>query len=90
MDKINVTDLGEIFDALKELTEDQKAEEAKRQRIERFTGFFSRVNSAFTFRPVTVTVESSPIKAPAWSGASDVHFNANEICLLYTSPSPRD
>jgi len=87
MDKINVTDLGEIFDALKELTEDQKAEEAKRQRIERFTGFFSRVNSAFTFRPVTVTVESSPIKAPAWSGASDVHFNANEIGELDTAES---
>jgi uncharacterized protein YegL len=87
MDKINITDLGEIFDALKELTEDQKAEEAKRQRIERFTGFFSRVNSAFTFRPVTVTVESSPIKAPAWSGASDVHFNANEIGELDTAES---
>jgi len=87
MDKINVTDLGEIFDALKELTEDQKAQEAKRQRIERFTGFFSRVNSAFTFRPVTVKVESASIKAPAWSGASDVYFNANEIGELDTPES---
>ena len=87
MDKINVTDLGEIFESLKELTQDQKALEAKRQRIERFTGFFSRVNSAFTFRPVTVTVEASPIKAPAWSGASDVHFNANEIGELDTPES---
>lgn len=87
MDKINVTDLGKIFDSLIEVTEDQKAQEAKRQRIERFTGFFSRVNSAFTFRPVTVKVENASIKAPAWSGASDVYFNANEIGELDTPES---
>jgi len=55
-----------------------KAEETK-QRLERFTQFFGRVNSAFTFRKVTVTVENSAMEAPAWSGASTVTFNSRVI-----------
>lgn len=54
-------------------------DELKRQRIERFTQFFGRVNSAFTFRKVTVKVEHSPLGAPAWSGASEVTFNSRLI-----------
>lgn len=53
--------------------------ELKRQRLERFTQFFGRVNSAFTFRKVTVKVEDSPLEAPAWSGASQVTFNSRLI-----------
>lgn len=53
----------------------RKAEE-KRQRLERFTQFFGRVNSAFTFRKVTVSVVESTMQAPAWSGASTVTFNS--------------
>lgn len=56
-----------------------KLAEEKRQRIERFTQFFGRVNSAFTFRKVTVTVENSSMGAPAWSGASNVVFNSRQI-----------
>jgi len=87
MSEINITDLGKIFEELQEISEEQKELEAKRQRIERFTGFFSRVNSAFSFRPVTVKVETSPVKAPAWSGASEVFFNSNEIGDLDTPES---
>ena len=54
-------------------------DELKRQRIERFTQFFGRVNSAFTFRKVTVKVEHSSLGAPAWSGASEVTFNSRLI-----------
>ena len=55
--------------------EEQKAQEQIRQeRLQRFTQFMGRVNSAFTFRKVTVKVENSPIEAPAYSGASQVTF----------------
>jgi uncharacterized protein YegL len=53
--------------------------ELKRQRLERFVQFFGRVNSAFTFRKVSVKVEDSPLGAPAWSGASEVTFNSRLI-----------
>ena len=56
-----------------------KKEEETKQRLERFTQFFGRVNSAFTFRKVIVSVENSTMKAPAWSGASTVTFNSNVI-----------
>ena len=49
--------------------------ELKRQRVERFSQFFGRVNSAFTLRKVQVKVEHSDINAPAWSGSSQVVFN---------------
>jgi uncharacterized protein YegL len=54
-------------------------EEEKKQRLERFTQFFGRVNSAFTFRKVIVNVENSTMEAPAWSGASTVTFNSRVI-----------
>jgi len=54
-------------------------EERNRARIERLTRYFSRVNSALTFREIKVTVESSSINAPAWSGASDVTLNSRLI-----------
>jgi uncharacterized protein YegL len=68
--------LGETRESLR--SQAIKAEE-KKQRLERFTQFFGRVNSAFTFRKVVVTVENSPMEAPAWSGASTVTFNSRVI-----------
>jgi uncharacterized protein YegL len=68
--------LGETRDSLR--VKAQKEEE-KKQRLERFTQFFGRVNSAFTFRKVTVNVENSTMEAPAWSGASTVTFNSRVI-----------
>jgi uncharacterized protein YegL len=68
--------LGETRESLR--SQAIKAEE-KKQRLERFTQFFGRVNSAFTFRKVIVTVENSPMEAPAWSGASTVTFNSRVI-----------
>ena len=56
-----------------------KEEEEKRQRIERFSQFFNRVNSAFAFRKVIVKVENSPLNAPAWSSASEVTFNSRML-----------
>lgn len=59
-------------------------DEMRRQRLERFTQFMGRVNSAFTFRKVTVKVEHSPIGAPAYSGASQVTFNSRLLGDLST------
>ena len=65
--------------------EDQIAQEQIRQeRLQRFTQFMGRVNSAFTFRKVTVKVENSPIEAPAYSGASQVTFNSRLLGDLST------
>lgn len=61
--------------------------ELKRQRLERFTQFFNRVNSAFSFRKVVVKVEHSPLEAPAWSNSHEVTFNSRLIGELNT---PRD
>jgi len=89
--KPNVTDLGQIAkiftEGIEQISKETQEQEEKRKRIERFVGFFSRVNSAFTFRPVTVTVEHAQIKAPAWSGSDTVTFNANEIGELNTPES---
>jgi uncharacterized protein YegL len=68
--------LGETRESLR--SQAIKAEE-KKQRLERFTQFFGRVNSAFTFRKVIVNVEHSTMEAPAWSGASTVTFNSRVI-----------
>ena len=54
-------------------------EEEKRQRIERFSQFFNRVNSAFSFRHVTVKVENSSMSAPAWSTSNVVTFNSSQL-----------
>ena len=54
-------------------------EERNRARVERLTRYFSRVNSALTFREIKVKVESSTIEAPAWSGASDITLNSRLI-----------
>ena len=61
--------------------------ELKRQRVERFSQFFGRVNSAFTLRKVQVKVEHSDINAPAWSGSSQVVFNSR---LLGDLKTPRE
>ena len=58
--------------------------EIKRQRVERFTQFFGRVNSALTLRKVEVKVEHAEINAPAWSGASHVCFNSRLLGNLNT------
>jgi Mg-chelatase subunit ChlD len=63
----------------KEIEKARVEADLKRQRLERFVQFFGRVNSAFTFRKVTVKVEHSPLGAPAWSGASEVTFNSRMI-----------
>lgn len=54
-------------------------EEKNRSRVERLTRYFSRVNSALTFREIKVKVESSSVQAPAWSGASDIVLNSRLI-----------
>ena len=56
-----------------------REEEEKRLRIDRFSQFFNRVNSAFAFRKVTVKVENSTLGAPAWSSASEVTFNSKML-----------
>lgn len=56
-----------------------EAEERNRQKVERLTRYFSRVNSALTFRNIQVSVESHTINAPAWSGASDIVLNSRLI-----------
>jgi uncharacterized protein YegL len=63
----------------KEREEQKRLAELKRQKLERFTQFFGRVNSAFTFRKVTVKIEDSQLSAPAWSTASEVTFNSRVI-----------
>jgi hypothetical protein len=63
----------------KEREEQERLAELKKQKLERFTQFFGRVNSAFTFRKVTVKVEDSPLPAPAWSTSSEVTFNSRLI-----------
>ena len=63
----------EILSIEKMLTED---EERQRQRIDRLTSFFARVNSAFTSRKVKVKTEYSDMQAPAWSSSDEVVFNA--------------
>ena len=65
--------------ALSENWEIDQDEEEKRQRIERFSQFFNRVNSAFSFRHVTVKVENSSMSAPAWSTSNVVTFNSSQL-----------
>lgn len=59
--------------------------EMKRQRVERFSQFFGRVNSALTLRKVEVRVEHAEINSPAWSGASQVVFNSRLLGDLNTA-----
>jgi len=63
----------------KEREEQKRLAELKKQKLERFTQFFGRVNSAFTVRKVTVKIEDSQLSAPAWSTASEVTFNSRMI-----------
>ena len=68
---------GDLFserDVAKELEQ-----ERIRQRLERLTQYFGKVNSALTFRKVTVKVENSPSSAPAWSTSNEVVFNSRLI-----------
>jgi len=57
----------------------EEEDERNRQRVERLTRYFARVNSALTFRPITVKVEHASLEAPAWSGASDITLNSRLI-----------
>jgi len=68
-----------LNDLLPALEGELREAELTRQRLERFTQFFNRVNSAFSFRKIVVKVENSSIKAPAWSNASEVIFNSRVI-----------
>jgi hypothetical protein len=61
------------------IRQELEQEEQNRARVERLTRYFSRVNSALTFREIKVTVESSHLQAPAWSSASDITLNSRLI-----------
>jgi Mg-chelatase subunit ChlD len=75
----------ESFQELSDLHKKEKQNaEIKRQRVERFSQFFGRVNSALTLRKVEVKVEHAEINAPAWSGASQVVFNSRLLGDLNT------
>lgn len=67
----------ELIDWQKEAQE--KADEQNRLRVERLSQYFSKVNSALTFRDIEVKVQHSTINAPAWSGGSDVVLNSRLI-----------
>ena len=67
----------EFANRAKEIQEQE--DEKNRQRVERLTRYFARVNSALTFRPITVKVEHASLGAPAWSGASDIVLNSRLI-----------
>lgn len=77
-------DLDEATTQSKLQNKQQQEAELKRQRVERFTKFFGRVNSALTLRQVEVKVEHAEINAPAWSGASHVCFNSRLLGDLNT------
>ena len=62
----------------------EQQEDLQRERLERFTQFFNRVNSAFAMRRVNVKVDNSPQEAPAWSNAHEVTFNSRLIGDLDT------
>ena len=68
----------------KEYEDQIERQKIRQERLVRFTQFMGRVNSAFTFRKVTVRVENSPIEAPAYSGASQVTFNSRLLGDLST------
>jgi von Willebrand factor type A domain len=68
----------------KEYEDQIEHQKIRQERLVRFTQFMGRVNSAFTFRKVTVRVENSPIEAPAYSGASQVTFNSRLLGDLST------
>lgn len=64
-----------------ELVRNEQAEEDERnrQRVERLSRYFTRVNSALTFRNISVEVKHAEINAPAWSGANDIVLNSRLI-----------
>jgi predicted metal-dependent peptidase len=78
------TDLESFEETFREIKKEKNEAELKRQRIERFSQFFGRVNSALTLRKVTVKVEHSSISAPAWSGSREVVFNSRLLGDLKT------
>lgn len=74
---------GNLFaerDVAKELEQ-----ERVRQRLERLTQYFGKVNSALTFRKITVKVQNSDSSAPAWSTSDEVIFNSRLIGDLHTA-----
>jgi len=72
--------LQHFVDRANKLQEEEN--ERNRQRVERLTRYFARVNSALTFRKITVNVEHASLEAPAWSGASDITLNSRLISDL--------
>lgn len=54
-------------------------EDIIKQKVERFTQVFTRVNSVLTLRPIKVRTEHSFREAPAWSTADTVTFNSRLI-----------
>ena len=70
-------DITHFVDRARKFQEEE--DERNRQRVERLTRYFARVNSALTFRKITVNVEHASLEAPAWSGASDITLNSRLI-----------
>jgi len=70
-------DIKHFVDRARKFQEEE--DERNRQRVERLTRYFARVNSALTFRKINVKVEHASIEAPAWSGASDITLNSRLI-----------
>ena len=60
-------------------------QERIRQKLERVTQYFAKVNSALSFRKVSVRVENSPSSAPAYSTSNEVVFNSRLIGELNTA-----
>jgi Mg-chelatase subunit ChlD len=83
---IDLTDIekANLVNQITEFNNEAREAELKRQRLERFSQFFGRVNSAFTLRKIQVKVEHSQINSPAWSGATQVVFNSRLIGDLKT------
>lgn len=66
---------------------DSDSLDRQKQRIERFTQIFTRVNSVLTLRPLKVTTTVSMREAPAWSTGEEITFNAR---LLGNLDTPRE
>jgi hypothetical protein len=70
------------------LSKEQELQNKKRDRLVRLTQVFSRANSVLTSRKINVHVVDDKSKnSPAWSGASDVYFNLNEVRDEFDSQS---
>jgi len=61
------------------LSKEQELKNKKRDKLTRLTQSFSRSLSVLSSRVINVHVVDEQKNAPAWSGASDVFFNLNQV-----------